>query len=219
MKVVSFLLLVSSSVFPTNGANILGIFTSYTYSHNIIHLAEVDALIEKGHNVTVITILPLKKKNPKLHHVFIPPSLETRTHLEEFKEHISNAKGLDNIMVLWNLVKARVRSQYEILFTDQFQNIIHGDTKFDLLILGCSLSTFQLAVAHQLKVPVVLSWVNSPIPPLNNLVGNPNSPVPFLLPRMHQSMGFLLRFKIVLYRAVWYIGEQLGHHKMVQCYE
>lgn len=221
MNTTFLLLLVSSSAIYVNGANILGIFASTSMSHNIIHMAGVDALIQKGHNVTVVTILPLKQKNPKYHHVYIPPPLEVQRNLEEAMEHISNAKGMDNIKTLINMVMGMINVQYDMMFTEQFQNVIHGDTKFDLLLLGYCMNDFNLAVAHQMKVPVVVSWVNMPMPPVNSLIGNPNaiSYVPHSMVSSGQPMGFVDRFKSFLIHAFMYGVDKYGHYKFAQYYE
>lgn len=204
-----------------NGANILGIYTSYSPSHNIVHIAEVNALIEKGHNVTVITALPLKQKNPKYHHIFIPPPREVRKEIEESMESMSKAKGFDSFKIMMSMMKTMVNLQYDLMFTEEFQNVINGDTKFDLLILGYVMNDFQLAVAQQLKIPVVVSWVNFPMPMVNDLIGNPNaiSYVPNAMLGNEQPMNFISRLKSYILNIVMHLSTSYGHYKLEQYYE
>lgn len=222
MNTLFLFLLVSGSVISVNGSNILGIFASHSVSHNIIHMAVVDALIQKGHNVTVITVLPLKEKNPKYHHVYIPPPPEVQNQMNESVERMSKASGLGNLLNMLTMVKAMINIQYDLMLTEQFQNVIHGDTKFDLLLLGYAMNDFQLAIASQLKVPVVISWVNAPMSPVNFLLGNPNSisfvPYPFLL--SDQPMGFMDRLKSFIFNSGFMYGvEKFMYHKFSQYYE
>lgn len=221
MKGIISVFLLSSLVIFTNGANILGIFTSYSPSHNIIHLAEVDALVERGHNVTVITALPLKQKNPKYHHILIPAPNGLGKVVEDCMEEISNAKGLDNVKIMITMMKAMINLQYDMMFTEQFQSVINGDTKFDLLHLGYVMNDFQLAVAQQLKVPVVISWVNFPMSAVNNLVGNPNavSYVPHPMVGNVQPMSFTHRLKTFLMNVSMFCMEKFMHYKLDQYYE
>lgn len=221
MKLLVLLLTVSGIAY---GANILGIYTTHSPSHNIIHIAEVNALIEKGQNVTVITMLPLKENNPKYHHVYIPPPKETWKKIEDFMEVMSNAKGLSSYKILPTMISARqttVNMQYELMFTEEFQKVINGDTKFDLLILGYMLNDFQLAIAQQLKVPVVLSWVNFPEPMVNDIIGNPNgiSYVPSPLIGNEQPMNFMNRLKNYIINILMYGGNFFAQYKMKQYYE
>lgn len=221
MKTRLLFFLLSSLIAAANGANILGIFTSYSPSHNIIYMAEVDALVQKGHNVTVITILPLKEKNPKYHHVYIAPQPKDDKYMKETMEQLSKAKGLENMRIMIEVMKQMINMQYDIMFTDQFQNVIHGDTKFDLLFLGYVMNDFHLAVAQQMKVPVVISWVNFPMSAVNIFVGNPNgiSYVPHPIISNVQPMGFIDRFKGFLISIVMYGVETFGLYKLDQYYE
>ncbi|KAL5273921.1 hypothetical protein ACFFRR_000595 [Megaselia abdita] len=221
MKAILFVFLLTNFVLSSYGANILGIFTSYSPSHNIIHMSEVDALIQKGHNVTVITALPLKQKNPKYHHVYIPPAPQVQKLLEDTMEQISNAKGLENMKIMVIMMKAMINLQYDIMFTDQFQNVIHGDTKYDLVLLGYVMNDFYLAAAYQMKVPVVVSWVNFPMSAVNTLVGNPNaiSYVPHPMISNVQPMGFINRFKTFILSTFMYGVEKFMHYKLEQYYE
>lgn len=203
------------------GANILGIFTTHSPSHNIIHMAIVDALIQKGHNVTVITAVPLKYKNPKCHEVFIPPTENVISNIAEYVEGLSKSGGWENLQFFMKLGVSTTNMQYDIMLSEKYQQVIHGDTKFDLMILGYIFNDFHLAVAQQLKIPVVVSWVNVPLPMFNEAVGNPNAvsyvPSPFI--NYEQPMTFIDRLKTYLISVAWFLGESLLHYKMEQYYE
>lgn len=134
---------------------------------------------------------------------------------------MSKAKGLSNILLLIDTVKNMVNAQYDTMFTEEFQNVIHGGTKFDLLLFGYCINDFQLAVAHQLKVPVVISWVNQPMSSVNIFVGNPNSLsiVPHLMLTNAQPMSFIERLKTFLMSGLTYGIEKYVHYKFAEYFE
>lgn len=196
----------------TNGANILGIFTSHSPSHNIVHMSTVKALVEKGHNVTVITILPIKDKNPKYHHVYIKPPAEAMEALERSTNQMANGKGFEFMKLMVSSFADMVNMHYNIMFTEEFQSVIHGDTKFDLLLLGYALNDFQLAVAHQLKIPVVISWSNIPNSMVNFFVGNP-------ITVGTEGIAFTQRLKSFFAHGFMGLVGKYGHYKLAQYYE
>ncbi|TMW43526.1 hypothetical protein DOY81_011392, partial [Sarcophaga bullata] len=57
-----------------DAANILGLFTSHSPSHLIVHMSLVKALAEKGHNVTVVVSQVPKVKHDKINMIIIPPT-------------------------------------------------------------------------------------------------------------------------------------------------
>lgn len=207
-----FILLLINFILFTDGANILGIFTVSSPSHNIVHLAMVEALAERGHNVTVVTALPLKKKNPNYNHIYIKPPEELRKSLEESSSKMANAEGFDNLKIMISSIKDMTNMQYDIMYTEEFQNLIHGDNKFDLLLFGYVLNDFQLAIAQQLKIPVVASWVNTPNSIINGLVGNP-------VTVGTEGISFSQRLKSFFAHMVMHCVGIFSHYKLEQYYE
>ena len=60
-----------------NGANILCLFTSQSPSHNIVHMGVAEALIVKGHNLTILSSLPIKtRKGITITNIVISPKEE-----------------------------------------------------------------------------------------------------------------------------------------------
>lgn len=217
-KIVSFALLL---VPFCSGANILGLFTTSTKSHVLIHMALAESLVAQGHNLTIVTTVPLKDKNPKYHHILIPYKGDYKKKIEAglaavstdsnpfstFKQEVSN-------YMLWT------SNQYEAMRHEKLQEVLKNN-KFDLLILGYFFNDFQLAVAAQLKVPVVISWMQVPVVMLNSYAGNPTGLgyVPNMMVTTKQPMSFLERFGSVLMDGFSFGLEEFMYYKFNQYYE
>lgn len=63
------------TVLGAHGANILGLFYSYSKSHHIMGEVIFKALAEKGHEITMLSPFPLKKPVPRYHDVDMPELL------------------------------------------------------------------------------------------------------------------------------------------------
>jgi len=55
-----------------HGANILGLFTSLSPSHLVIQMSMARILAERGHNVTVVTILKPPSLHKDINHILVP---------------------------------------------------------------------------------------------------------------------------------------------------
>lgn len=203
-------------ILQSESARILGLFTRFSRSHLIVHLSIAKALIDKGHDVTLVTTVPLPDKNSKYKHILLEP----------FDDDI---KGVENMykMSKWNGTDAYVkpivhitRMQYKSMRRSELQQLLNT-TKFDLLLLGSSMNEFQLAIAAQLKVPVILSWVIEPAGIINTYAGNPNevSYVPFVWYGYKQPMNFKQRFVNFIHNLIFYGLETFIFHKHGEFYE
>ncbi|XP_016966273.1 UDP-glucosyltransferase 2-like [Drosophila biarmipes] len=191
----SVLLLLLGVVASTQGANILGLFSSHSQSHLIIHMSVAKALVEAGHNVTVVSMLKPKVTHKDIHLIVIPMKEEQELIMERQMTEMANQKNS-----LWSTMKrlltdmeVMINAQAELLSDPRFQRIY--ETKFDLMILGYFINDFQLGVAHKLGVPVIVDWMAAPIPIIDKFVGNPAevSYVPLQGPVGTNSSSFLKR--------------------------
>jgi len=69
-------LTVSSFIYGSHGANILGLFPSPSPSHLIISMSAAKVLAEQGHNVTVVTVLEPTITHKNIHLVQVPMTKE-----------------------------------------------------------------------------------------------------------------------------------------------
>lgn len=164
-------LLVTAS--PAWSANILGLFTSHSQSHLILHMSMVKALAEEGHNVTVVSVMKPTVTHKDIHHIVIPVSDEHEQSLESQMSQMAGEKNtiISTLLRLLTGMSAMIESQVDVLSDPRFQRIY--ETKFDLMFMGYFLNDFQLGLAHKLQVPVIVAWMQAPIPVINSFVGNP----------------------------------------------
>lgn len=189
-----------------NSANILGVFTSSSRSHLIIHKAVADALIEAGHNLTIVSTESLPG-NQNFNSILLPENKETRSVIEDYMSKVlyaKNAKSFveNNIGAISMLTK----HQREATFSKKLQEVLRQQS-FDVVILGYFFNEFQLVIPGQLKVPVIVSWLAAPTNLVNRFVGNANdhSYVPSIFLADDQKvMSFRRRFLNFIISGAFY---------------
>lgn len=204
-----------------NGYNILGIFTSLSPSHNIVHLNVMKPLIAKGHNVTIISRLPLNEKNLKINHILLPLTTEERAELDE---EVKQSTNLTVFKMLQNVISGNnkmISLQYDVLSTPEFQNFLNSGIKVDAVIVGYFFNDFHLAVAAQLKAPIVMSWSAGPMWVANSFTGNPNevSYVPNLMVTSDSKMNFITRLQNFVTTGLFSIVESVSNSNFAKYYE
>ncbi|KAL7741079.1 hypothetical protein ACLKA6_018115 [Drosophila palustris] len=137
------------------GANILGLFSSHSQSHLILHMSMMKALAEEGHNVTVVSVMKPTVMHKDIHLIVLPVSDEYEHAIQNQLKDMASKKSsiIDTLLRLLNGMDAMVESQVDLLTDQRFQRIY--ETKFDLMFMGYFLNDFQLGVANKLKVPVI----------------------------------------------------------------
>ncbi|KAH8249378.1 hypothetical protein KR032_009104, partial [Drosophila birchii] len=191
----SAFLLLFAIVASTQGANILGLFSSHSPSHLIIHMSVAKTLAEAGHNVTVVAMMQPKVMHKDIHLIVIPVTEEQERILDEQLTTMAGQKNsvISTVSRLLSGMDVMIKSQADLLSHPSFQRIY--ETKFDLMIMGYFLNDFQLGVANKLKVPVIIDWMTRPIPLIDDFTGNPAelSYVPNIATFATQPMSFLKR--------------------------
>ncbi|XP_017049013.1 LOW QUALITY PROTEIN: UDP-glycosyltransferase UGT5 [Drosophila ficusphila] len=170
------LLQVLALVAGAHGASILGLFTSLSPSHLVIQMSMARILAERGHNVTVVTTLKPPSLHKNITHILVP--LEENdlqafsvlvgglTKKENSNSHLTMLRSVGQMSEAFSKMGSvmkhqKVRDLYE-----------HPDNSFDLVIVGYFMNSFQLALAHKLKVPQVVALSNPPSL-LGDVLGNP----------------------------------------------
>lgn len=146
-----------------NAANILGIFTSDSPSHITYNKAIADELIYAGHNLTIVSYLPMPGYRNFTHILLDQPEYE-----QEFSKVQRNSVGLGTYLRDLYLI---MRNQREVLQSERFSKMLN-ESSFDLVILGYYYNNFMLAVPAQLKVPVILTWPDQPNSFMLEMFGN-----------------------------------------------
>lgn len=193
---------VLSCVAVCDSARILGVFTSPAQSHLIIHMSIVKALVERGHNVTVITTMPITEQDKNYRHIHIPiPGFSQEQKARVMKDKVENPKPfwrelpefLPKIMTMANLTTS----------SPQVKKLMDEEV-FDLVILGYFFNDFQLGLAAHFKCPVIINFMIQPFTQLLDLSGTPRevSYVPNLFSGIKQPMGFTDRLYNFFYTEV-----------------
>ncbi|CAD7078263.1 unnamed protein product [Hermetia illucens] len=154
-------------------------------------------LIDRGHDVTIVTTLPLENIDKRYRHI----QLDVPPLPKEFMSGmIKDTKGfLGGLTAMKSAID--FGSQHSNLtLQDPRMKRLMAEEKFDLVILGFFLNLFQLGVAASFKCPVVLSLTQRAQNLINDFVGNPTEVfyVPHMRSGLNQPLSFFERVKNVI---------------------
>ncbi|KAH8295286.1 hypothetical protein KR018_009593, partial [Drosophila ironensis] len=161
----------------TQGANILGLFPSLSPSHLIIQMSTAKVLAERGHNVTVVTVLKPVVTHKDITLIQVPLSKEEAQHMSDT---IGAMSKTDNSNMAISLL--RMTGQMEFMFQKMVDTMkdprvrdlyLNRDNKFDLVLSGYFMNDYQLGFAKKLKAPSIVVATMPPNQLLNYLIGNP----------------------------------------------
>ncbi|XP_064553575.1 UDP-glycosyltransferase UGT5-like [Drosophila montana] len=160
-KTLFWLFLVALLINVSRSANILAVFSCAAPSHLIVEMSMAKVLAENGHNVTVITTLRPHVTHKNINLIYIPLSKEEQQARDSL---LAGMIERDNSNML--VTAFRMRKEASFLFNKN-RNVMkdprvqdlykNKDNKFDLVMLGYYLNSFQLGIAQKLKVPVVIA--------------------------------------------------------------
>ncbi|KAH8412560.1 hypothetical protein KR009_003078 [Drosophila setifemur] len=172
---LSLLWLISRLIFIFSGNfsfveshHILGLFVNVHRSQMLVHLAVCRALLHRGHQLTLVTTLPLQDPEWRVEnvtHILIPwqqPENEGHGSPTDFLERLERMfKRLEksgDLLDLWEWKSFMQQSP-----------IPH----YDLLLLGYHFNDHLLGVAAHFKCPVAIINTQQPTGFVNSLMGNP----------------------------------------------
>ncbi|KAH8326051.1 hypothetical protein KR067_013684 [Drosophila pandora] len=192
----------------SNGSNILGVFTSHSPSHLIVHMSIMRTLAERGHNVTVLSSMPPKVTHENIKHIVVPLSAEDEKVLDEGMSGMVKTK--QSFLSMMNSASKSqsilMYKQVEVLEDPRFKELyLNKDNKFDVVFFGFFFNTYQVALGARFNCPVIMSWCGPPMPLVNELLGNPELSS---VPQMHVAVahGQPMNFKKRLHNLASNIG-------------
>ncbi|XP_065355397.1 UDP-glucosyltransferase 2 [Calliphora vicina] len=148
-------------------ANILALVINGHQSHLLVYSSVVNLLVQRGHNVTVITTLDIKDvmdveniKWLKLSNNYTETVITTRSN---------RINPLDK---LERMIK-RLENTSKFMNDPQWHAFLKKENQYDLLIMGYLFNDYQLGYGAYFKCPVVLIWTGQPIGFVQSLMGNP----------------------------------------------
>ena len=210
----------------TNAANILGLFTSHSPSHLIVHMSLVKALAEKGHNVTVVVSQVPKVKHDKINMIIIPPTKQQEETINKGVSAMATQKNNLITMIgnFFGSLKDLIDAQAHMLKDPQFTALYENpDTKFDLVIAGFFMNSFSFGVAAKFNAPLVLSWMGPSMLFTDMVVGNPSEvsyvPDMNLAVKVGEKMTFLQRLQNLLSNIFFKFFKEVLDFKMRSFYK
>lgn len=185
-----------------DSAKILGVFTSPAKSHLIIHTSVIKALADKGHDVTIITTVPVNDKVKNYRHILVPGfgfSEEQKTQIIKSKIEKPKPFWMEFTDILPKILPISNAS----LYSPEVQKLMKDET-FDLMILGYFFNDFQLGLAAHFKCPVIINFMIQPFTQLVDISGTPRelAYVPNLFTGIKQPMGFSQRLYNFFYTEI-----------------
>ncbi|XP_060654601.1 UDP-glycosyltransferase UGT5-like [Drosophila nasuta] len=162
---------------PTvNGANILGVFTSHSPSHLIIHMSVMKALAEEGHNVTVVSSMPAKVTHKSIKHILIPLSESEEKTLNDGMAVMAKEKPsmFTTLKTMFGSLSMLINKQVDVLEDERFTELYKNKgNKFDAVFVGFFFNMYQVGLGAKFNCPLIVSWSGPPMEQVDNVIGNP----------------------------------------------
>ncbi|KAH8281925.1 hypothetical protein KR054_004172 [Drosophila jambulina] len=148
--------------------HILGLFVNVHRSQLMVHLAVCQALIQKGHQLTLVTTLPLEDHDIRgnVTHILIP--------WEQPRDESDFLSSQDFFLRLERMF-SRLEKSGDLLNQPEWKAFLESDKNphFDLMILGYHFNDHLLGVAAHFKCPVAIITTQQATGFVNSLMGNP----------------------------------------------
>ncbi|XP_030564883.1 UDP-glucuronosyltransferase 1-6 [Drosophila novamexicana] len=151
------------------GSHILGVFVGVHRSQLLVHLAVARVLLQRGHQLTLVTTLPLEDEYDwlaaNITHFLVPWELPKEQQLLLEPNFVSRLQ--------WTL--ARLELSGQLLEQPAWLQFMHATptTPYELLLLGYHFNDHLLGVAAHFGCPVAIISTQQPIGFVHSLLGNP----------------------------------------------
>ncbi|KAI8038091.1 UDP-glucuronosyltransferase 2B17 [Drosophila gunungcola] len=163
---ITFSLLPGNST-PAESHHILGLFVNVHRSQLMVHLAVCQALLQKGHHLTLVTTLPLEEQELRgnVTHILIP--------WKQPAEEDEQGSSSDLILSLQRMF-GRLKRSGDLLELPEWKQFLESEPhSYDLLLLGYHFNDHLLGVAAHFNCPVAIITTQQPTGFVNSLMGNP----------------------------------------------
>ncbi|XP_034669558.1 UDP-glucuronosyltransferase 2B15-like [Drosophila subobscura] len=174
---ILLLAVVAALISGSQGANILGLFTSLSPSHLIIQMSAVKALAERGHNVTVVTVLQPAVSHKDINVIRVPLSAEESQYLSDLFAEMSRNDDKNMLYAMFRMFGQMgfMSQKMADAFKDPRVRDLYDnkENRFDLVLSGFALNDYQMGFAQKVKAPLIVLATMPPGPLLNYLIGNP----------------------------------------------
>ncbi|KAM8716891.1 hypothetical protein ACLKA7_003718 [Drosophila subpalustris] len=160
------------SIVGNSASHILGVFVNVHRSQLLVHLAVARVLLQRGHQLTLVTTLPLEdgfwlaaNSSTRLTHILIPWQLPTK------REQQNNHNFVTRLQ--WTLAQLELAGELlsQPPWLDFMQHV--PTSRYDLMLLGYHFNEHLLGVAAHFDCPVVIIHTQQPTGFIHSLMGNP----------------------------------------------
>ncbi|XP_011295710.2 UDP-glycosyltransferase UGT5 isoform X3 [Musca domestica] len=188
----------------TEGANIFSLLLTPSPSHLVIEMNVIEGLVARNHNVTLLTVIPLKPEwlYPNMKHLQLDSGLIDLDNVIHTTKK-SNFNRLANTLPLMREVLA---SLGKILEDPKILDLMNNrDNKFDLMLHGYMFFDFFFGLAEHFDCPVALIRPNVPSTAILDLIGNPLELSYTMTTRHHVASnpeGFSFRLRNIIATGV-----------------
>ncbi|XP_034668378.1 UDP-glucuronosyltransferase 1-1 [Drosophila subobscura] len=168
VRSILLLMLGICSTAQVESHHILGLFVNVHRSQLLVHMAVARALLQRGHQLTVVTTLPLEEVELQgnVTHILVP--------WEQPADEVHPGSTSDWLLRLQRMF-IRLEQSGDLLDQPAWKDFLQLSPKphFDLLLLGYHFNDHLLGVAAHFNCPAVIVSTQQPIGFVNSLMGNP----------------------------------------------
>jgi glucuronosyltransferase len=133
-----------------NALNILGIFPYHGTSHFLVFRVYLLGLVDKGHNVTVISHFPEKNPPTNYHSISLAGTLEI------LKDDTPVENSYKTIFNIGLFLTSTGKENCEVMLKNKkVRDLVQSKTKFDVVVVEQFNSDCALGLAYKLNAPVV----------------------------------------------------------------
>lgn len=214
----ALILSISICTKSSESARVLGLFPTLGKSHLIIQMEVIKTLIDRGHNVTVVTTLPVTKGNRNFQHIKLPE----RSYPEWiFTSFIEDRKGLMDELKQMSAMTDIALNISEASLADLIKSDFLNEEPFDLVVLGYFFNDFFMGIAAHFKSPLVIIDTHKPLFLTNSMIGNPSETlyVPNGLLDDTQPLSFFGRVRNTLFYILEIVYSNFYIRSMNNIYE
>lgn len=152
-----------------SASHILGVFVNVHRSQLLVHLAVTRVLLQRGHQLTLVTTLPLEQEwlHENITHILVPWEPHTPAMAQPLVK--------DNVVMRVQRTLSRLQESGELLNQPAWLRFMKTKPRqsYDLMLLGYHFNDHLLGVAAHFKCPVAIIYTQQPIGFVHSLLGNP----------------------------------------------
>lgn len=217
MNVLVYVTLLFSVLLHAHAYRILGLFPHPGKSHFHVFQPLMQALAEKGHDVTVVSHFPIKQKVDRYKDISLATANEPLVEfidMDVFKGRRSDMYFLP--LMLSYFAKETCNKGLEV---QEVQDLIKSDEKFDLIITEFFNTDCFSGFVHKFKTPVISLSSATMMPWLNARFANPDNPsyIPNNFMDYSDRLSFLERVEntviYIFHNFVYYILMDIPSNK------